>query len=141
LVTRLIGEGFNTEGIIRVCEERQLSDDEPLQIDEDVFLILQHPFRVINHSCDPTCCIRNKNDLYALKDIHINDEITFDYSSTVSMHIDWSMLCFCGAKNCRGQIGNVLTLPKGTLEKYMELDGLPNFIRMQLKNLFSKCIL
>jgi hypothetical protein len=104
-----------------------------LQIDEDVFLILHHPFRVINHSCDPSCCVRNQNDLYALRDINIKDEITFDYSSTVSPYIDWNMPCFCGAKNCRRQVGNVLTIPTATLQKYMELNAFPDFIKMQLK--------
>lgn len=106
---------------------------DPLQIGEDAYLWLDHASKVINHSCDPNAALRGVSDLYAIKDIYPNDEITYDYSTTVGVNDEMYMECHCGAKNCRGEIGNVLTLPKEVLEKYLKLNALQDFIKRQLR--------
>lgn len=78
----------------------------------------------INHSCNPNCWVQWHLDLIAMRDIHAWDEIVFDYG-TVVWGIDieelwwadalWEHLnskgapivipeCWCGSKECRGEI-------------------------------------
>eukprot|EP00762_Andalucia_godoyi_P003549 ANDGO_04367.mRNA.1 Histone-lysine N-methyltransferase set1 len=61
--------------------------------------------RFINHSCDPSCCARiirvdgrNKICIYALRNIAIGEELTYDYKLPEE---DEKIICHCGAPNCR----------------------------------------
>ncbi len=75
------------------------------------------PFKYLNHSCDPTCGIRGKISLHALKNLKTGDEVTTDYS-TLEGNPHWQMKCSCGAKNCRGTVRSVAYLPKSLFKKY-----------------------
>lgn len=57
-----------------------------------------------NHSCAPNAgFLTGEPVLYALRDIAVGEEITWDYST--SMGIDeWSLECRCGAVACRGTV-------------------------------------
>ncbi len=56
----------------------------------------------VNHSCDPnTGFTTGTTDLYALREIAIGEEITWDYSTSMSWP-DWTLDCLCGSANCRG---------------------------------------
>lgn len=61
---------------------------------------MQPPERYVNHSCDPNTKAINNSDV-AVRDIKIDEEITSDYTGSVSK----SFQCRCGSKNCRGIIG------------------------------------
>ncbi len=54
------------------------------------------------HSCDPNCGIKDSLKLVALRNIKVNEEITFDYAMSESA--DYEMTCKCGSDNCRGVI-------------------------------------
>ncbi|KAF0700090.1 Aste57867_9369 [Aphanomyces stellatus] len=65
----------------------------------------------VNHSCDPSCGMKDSVTVMAIRDIAPGDEITIDYAmvndgaiaamtSTGSDAFD----CECGSANCRGQI-------------------------------------
>lgn len=124
-ITTLTGIPFKKEYIIQ--------NDDPLQIDENTYLILDHASKTINHSCDPNAGIRNKSDLYAIKEINVGDEITYDYSTTIGIDDTIShMICKCNSHYCRKNIGNVLTIPKAILFHYIACDVLPLFIKHQL---------
>jgi SET domain-containing protein len=121
----LTGKPFKKEYIVQ--------NDDPLQIDENTYLELDTPSKTINHSCNPNTGIRNQSDLYAIRDIALGEELTYDYSTTIGIDDNLSsMPCKCGAKNCRQTIGNVLTIPDVLLKLYANLDVLPLFIRRQL---------
>ena len=64
--------------------------------------------RLINHSCDPNCEVDGvglKLWIYAIKDIKINEELTYDYG--FSFDKDYKDFpCRCGAKKCVGFIVN-----------------------------------
>lgn len=75
------------------------------------------PFKYINHSCNPSCGIKGKKSLYALKNLKSGDEITLDYS-TIEANPHWKMHCSCGEKNCRKTIRSVAYLPLASFKKY-----------------------
>lgn len=58
----------------------------------------------VNHSCNPTCGFRGHNVLIAMKDIQIDEEITYDYAMTDANQYGVTcaeMTCLCNEKNCR----------------------------------------
>jgi SET domain-containing protein len=65
----------------------------------------QDPSNFGNHSCDPTAQT-NSEGLVASRDIRADEEITTDYALHSSKN--WSMLCHCGAENCRRVVRGVL---------------------------------
>ncbi|MBI5847521.1 MAG: SET domain-containing protein-lysine N-methyltransferase [Nitrospirae bacterium] len=122
------------------CTERIKSGaeniDDPLQIEDDLFLDLDELSRVFNHSCDPNSGMRKKSELFALRDIMPGEEITFDYSAVVGINITpdmWTMECNCGAKNCRKRIGNILSIPEDQIGNYIQQGALQDYIKVQLK--------
>lgn len=111
--------------------ERQ---DDPLQIDKIKFLDINDDLSYhFNHSCSPSTGLRNKSDLYALENIKKGEEITFDYSATVSRDMDWKMNCNCKSKNCRKVIGNILSVPDKEIKLYYKNNCLQDFIKRELK--------
>jgi uncharacterized protein len=58
-----------------------------------------------NHSCDPTAAMTTSG-FVAKRDIKADEEITSDYALHSSQ--DWSMVCNCGAPNCRKVVRGVL---------------------------------
>ncbi|KAJ9531590.1 hypothetical protein QJQ45_014945 [Haematococcus lacustris] len=66
--------------------------------------------RFINHSCDPNCETQKwlargelAIGLFAVKDIHKGEELTFDYN--FERYGDKPMRCYCNSKTCRKSIG------------------------------------
>ena len=109
-----------------------LNADDPFQIAEDRFILLDPTPRYFNHSCDPNTGIKEGNMLVALREIKKGEEITYDYSSVVCAHCDWRMHCACGSNVCRKVIKNARSIPKKQLQKYIELGVLPRFIKKEL---------
>ena len=79
-----------------------------MQVDEGLFLcpdILQDVEDVavfINHSCDPNVGIRGQISFVALRDINVDEELTFDYAMNTS--IPYVFDCACGSQQCRGKV-------------------------------------
>lgn len=68
--------------------------------------------RFINHSCDPNCETQKWHVLgeicvgvFAIKDIHENEELTFNYGFDLFKTV--FQKCYCGAYNCKGYLGLV----------------------------------
>lgn len=64
--------------------------------------------RFINHSCDPNCLAKvikhsgqNKVAIFALKDINVGEEITYDYKFPIE---DNKIPCHCKSIKCRGYL-------------------------------------
>lgn len=132
-ITTLSGEFVITKEINKVSMERGWRIEDPLQIDDEVYLALNNESKLINHSCNPNTGMRNKSDLFAVRDIEVNEEITYDYSSTCGINDQMDMSCSCHTPLCRHQIGNILTLPHDVLLNYLEMNALPEFIKRQLQ--------
>jgi SET domain-containing protein len=67
--------------------------------------------RFINHSCDPNCETRLEDDrvqIYARRDIRLDEELCFDYGYVRQAHHTPAMLaahpCRCGSATCRGTL-------------------------------------
>eukprot|EP00698_Gefionella_okellyi_P001118 TRINITY_DN11004_c0_g1_i1.p1 TRINITY_DN11004_c0_g1~~TRINITY_DN11004_c0_g1_i1.p1 ORF type:complete len:1063 (-),score=199.34 TRINITY_DN11004_c0_g1_i1:3-3140(-) len=71
--------------------------------------------RFINHSCDPNIVKRvvfvDHHDslfpriaFYAARDIAANEELTYDYNYKLNMSTGLTIICQCGAANCRGRL-------------------------------------
>lgn len=118
---------------IRLDEE---NSDDPLQIDEWLFLDLDKISRSFNHSCDPNAGMRKRSELFALRHILPGEEITYDYSSVVGPNITpdiWTMKCSCRASFCRKIIGNILSIPEARLKMYIQFGALQEHIKTALR--------
>ncbi|BCO07993.1 SET domain-containing protein-lysine N-methyltransferase [Desulfolithobacter dissulfuricans] len=76
----------------------------------------------VNHSCDPNCGISvNKtgaHDFVTMKDIIVNEEITFDYAMRNYIVDYFPKKCMCGSKRCRGRITGWKDLPDKKKKEY-----------------------
>jgi SET domain-containing protein len=81
-----------------------------LQIEANLYLDLQEPGRLVNHSCDPNSGVFDGVRLVALRNLIPGEEVRFDYSTTVAD--GWTMRCACRSSHCRGVVRAFLTLPE-----------------------------
>ena len=89
-------------------------------------------FRYLNHSCNPTEAIIRSRTLVALSDLEEGEEVTFDYSLTdIDPH--WSMVCHCGAPNCRKLITPLYSIPPEVFKNHYP-NIPPFFQRAYFKN-------
>ncbi|MGZ3723981.1 MAG: SET domain-containing protein [Bdellovibrionales bacterium] len=73
--------------------------------------------RLINHSCEPNCGIKNYFQVVAMRDILPGEHITWDYEMT-EKNSWWKMKCRCGNASCRKIIGNYSRMPLAVRNKY-----------------------
>lgn len=76
------------------------------QMDFNLYVNLDEPAIVINHSCDPNTGVRNNQfggyDFVALCDIEAGEELSWDYETTEYESIAVQR-CLCGSLSCRGK--------------------------------------
>jgi hypothetical protein len=105
--------------------------DHYLQIGPDLYLGPSGQLDdYINHSCKPNCGVRFKRKrivLVSLRRIRRDEEILFDYSTTIQ-DPTWSMSCACGARSCRKLIGSFRDLPNGIKTRYTKLQIVPRYL-------------
>lgn len=132
-ITKLTGVPITKRKLYSTYPDIAHSDD-PLQITHDLFLLLNHDGKAINHSCEPNCCLRNLSDLYAIRDIRPGEELTYDYATTVGINDAINMPCNCQSPHCRQKITpNILGIPARLLAYYVERDYLQDYILKQLE--------
>jgi SET domain-containing protein len=106
-----------------------------LQIGHDKYIYIEEPGRLVNHSCDPNSGIKNDTTLVAIRDITKDEEIRFDYSTTMDEDYpgidNWTMECSCGAANCRKIVKDFKHIPKKTRDRYLKLGVVQKFIAEQ----------
>lgn len=128
----LSGEKMSGNDFVKRVNANAEYIDDPLQIGCRTYLDLDDFSRIFNHSCNPNAGLRGQSELFALKNIPEGQEITFDYSTTIAPTV-WKMKCRCGARKCRKSIGDVLSIPKGQLDKYKGLGALQDYMHRLLK--------
>jgi SET domain-containing protein len=103
-----------------------------LQIGPDLYIGESGGFDdIFNHSCEPNAGIRiegTRVDLWAIRDIAPEEEICFDYSTTLDED-DFTMPCQCGTPSCRKLIRDGKYLPEDTWQRYLSLGILPEYVR------------
>jgi hypothetical protein len=112
-----------------------LGDKEcyPIQVGKDLYIYADEPFCFINHSCEPNCGINEHLELIALEDIKIDEELFFDYSTTM-LERRWQMNCLCNSPFCRNLIQDFDLLPEQTQLKYIKLNVVQPFILQHIKS-------
>ncbi len=103
-----------------------------IQIGRDLYLEPEAPGRYTNHSCMPNAAIKDDYRLVALTDIGADQQICFDYSTTMSEN-NWTMACRCGAAGCRGVIRDFGELPVDLQRRYLNLGVVQSFIASVLQ--------
>jgi SET domain len=115
-----------------VVGDKQGERDRLMQIDRDLYLGPSGGLDdLINHSCDPNAGLRFFDEtiqLVALRDIQPNEEVRWDYSTTLH-NSDFFLNCACGAKTCRGVISNFSFLEPALQQHYRDLDVIAPYLR------------
>ncbi len=99
-----------------------------LQLNKDTYLLsgnVPEPGDMINHSCEPNCGIAGTSSVQALRDLKIDEELTFDYAMSDSSQYD-EFICACGKEKCR--------------EKITGMDWQKKVLQTKYKNYFSSYI-
>lgn len=91
--------------------------DHCIQFEEKKWRDSKGIARLINHSCEPNCGVKNLFQIVAMREILPGEEITWDYEMT-ERHPYWRMKCKCGNSNCRMIIGNFENMPADVRKKY-----------------------
>jgi SET domain-containing protein len=99
---------------------------DALQIGIDRYLDLQDPGRLANHSCHPNAGLRDSVRLVALQSIRRDEEIRFDYSTTIGD--GWTMPCRCGFPECRNLVAAFHLLPQPLRLRYALLELVQRFL-------------
>ena len=132
LIIKMSGQRLPWRKVEPLVLSGTLSVDDPFQVGEDMFVVLDPEPRYFNHRCDPNAGVGKGEVLFALRDIEKGEEITFDYSSVVCVHCDWCMQCACDYFLCRGVVKHARSVPKARLQKYAKVGALPQFIKKEL---------
>ncbi len=98
-----------------------------LQTGKRTYLLLNEPGIFLNHSCEPNTGIVHGRTLIALTDIDKDDELRFDYSTTMDDGL-WTMDCKCHNHSCRGLISDFKELPNEVQDKYITLGIVPKYL-------------
>ena len=111
-------------------------ESDPMQIGDELYLDIDFPGVLVNHSCEPNCGIDSAMapwSLVAINEIEPDTEFLYDYSTTMNEKY-WTMKCDCQSDRCRRIVGDFCDLPPETIQRYTELCIVPNFILSILRN-------
>lgn len=125
------GKDMGPKDFVEQVNSDKENIDDPLQVGKRTYLNLDEVSRSFNHSCDPNAALRKRSELFALRDIPVGEEITYDYSLTIAP-TKWKMRCACGSKNCRKVLGDILSVPKKRRLEYRKLGALQDYMRRLL---------
>ena len=91
-------------------------------IDFGLYIDPLPPGKMLNHSCEPSCGIRRRTGVVAMRNLKKGDEITIDYAMIVPKYdpklLKQNISCRCGSKICRGEFSSYEKLPPKLKQKY-----------------------
>lgn len=100
--------------VLTKCQRDEIGKElgpAEIQITEDLFIgpttegEREGGMMHLNHSCEPNLGLQGQIVYVALRDIGVDEEVTFDYAMTDDE--PYEMKCRCGAVSCRGTITGV----------------------------------
>jgi len=98
-----------------------------LQTGRKSYILLEPPGVYANHSCDPNAGIRQNRYLTAIRSIVPDEEICFDYSTTMDEDY-WIMPCACGKPECREVVRDFKMLASDLQRRYLSMNVVQRFI-------------
>ena len=111
-------------------------DDHYVQIGDNLYMGPSGDIDdYFNHSCNPNSGLAingTKARLIAIRDISADQEITWDYSTTMDED-EWNLTCACESPNCRKQIFDFKYLPKNIQNTYINANIVPQYILDNMK--------
>jgi len=110
------GEKYQSETALGLPE---IMRDHAIQTGPEEFVFgykgLAH---CVCHSCEPNCGIRNLTEIFAIRDIAEEEQITWDYRC--SENSNWVLdECLCGSERCTGSVGNFDSLSARFKKEYL----------------------
>lgn len=105
-----------------------------IQVGPDRYIDTQPPGVFANHSCAPNAGIRNDRELVALLDISQDEEIRYDYATTMDEH-SFTMQCRCGVPGCRRVVTDFSELPTDVQQYYLSRGLVMSFIVKRLRGI------
>ena len=120
-----------TGPVIGFAEALTDAKGNPLQIADALYMDIEPPGVLVNHSCAPNTGILEDYSLVALRAIKQGEEIRYDYSTTM-WEDEWTMPCACGASRCRGVVRDFPELPTEIQAEYLRLGVVQAFIVRRL---------
>jgi uncharacterized protein len=121
-IVEVVGERISSEESDRRYQAKDTEAGHTFMfyVDEDTVIdcgVDGNVSRFINHSCDPNCEAVDDDGrifLEALRDIHVGEELVYDYRLTWESGDDPEdlkvYLCRCGSRSCRGTMLDVVPL-------------------------------
>jgi SET domain-containing protein len=109
-----------------VIDQRELTNysadrvSRSLQLNSNTYLLSgNNPEAgdMINHSCKPNCGIAGTSSVQAIRDIEIDEELTFDYAMSDSSQYD-QFKCACEKEGCREKVTGMDWQNKDLQTKY-----------------------
>lgn len=91
-------------------------------IDYELYIDPIPPSKYLCHSCNPSCGIKNRNVIVAMKTIRKDEEINIDYAMIIPRYnpklLKQEIKCKCENENCRGEFGSYEKLSNELKKKY-----------------------
>jgi len=124
-----------------VAQNPALNGDHANYVGHGHYVIEETPAAYMNHSCDPNCYFKMQSiavyDVYALRDIAADEELTHDYAAVsvdqFAGQATWVLECRCGSPNCRGRVtGDFFQMPEEWQARYAA--NLPPSIKRKYKD-------
>jgi SET domain-containing protein len=128
IVWVLDGERMDALDLVERVNADAENINDPLQIGKRTYIDLDEVSRTFNHSCNPSTGIRKTSEMFALRGIKKGEELTYDYSATIAP-TEWKMRCKCGSRNCRGILGDVLSVPREQLDYYKRHGAIQKYMK------------
>jgi len=111
------------------------------QTGENEYVLHAGSITKVNHSCHPDCGIQlnetGAHNFVAMKDIKVNEEVTFDYAMR-NYGIDFfPKHCMCDSEECRGVISGWKDLSDKKKKEYKGFAA-PYLLALDIKHSFEK---
>ena len=128
----------------KAYESKKVRLDDPIQIEDDMYMLLDKPYIHFNHSCSPNTYVKDVATVVASRNIKKGEEIAFDYSLTewsnddlwgINWQEEWNFPCKCRSNNCRKIVREFPTLLKKTKQRLYEKQMLPDFLLRKISKL------
>jgi len=98
-----------------------------------IYICLEEPGSLVNHSCNPNSGIKFDKNLIAIKNIKKDEQVFYDYSTAMDED-SFTMQCDCRKPDCRKTVKDFKYLPADVRKKYLKLGIVQKFIAKIIQN-------